>query len=117
MSSPSTAASEAPVDGLAEATSAPIASINPIAPTLRDLNPTGPKEINGARFMQLLPRDAIVPVYEAEYAPANGVELGDKDLVMGVSIDGPHRAYPLRNLRSHEMVNDELADIPILVTW
>jgi hypothetical protein len=102
---------------LAEATSAPIASINPMAPTLRDLNPTGPKEINGARFMQLLPRDAIVPVYEAEYAPANGVELGDKDLVMGVSIDGPHRAYPLRNLRSHEMVNDELADIPILVTW
>ncbi len=74
---------QSPAD-LVEQTPAPLAqTTDPISPTLRDLNPTGPKEINGARFMQLLTRDAIVPVYEPQYAPANSVELSAQDLVMG----------------------------------
>jgi hypothetical protein len=39
------------------------------------------------------------------------------DLVMGVSINGDSRAYPVRYLRWREMVNDEVGGIPILVTW
>ena len=43
--------------------------------------------------------------------------MGVNDLVIGVSIAGDSRAYPIRVLRFREMVNDELGGVPILVTW
>ena len=36
---------------------------------------------------------------------------------MGLAIDGEARAYPVRELFSREMVNDEVAGVPVLVTW
>ena len=36
----------------------------PLAAILRELNPAGPKAINPQRYQQLLPRDAICPIYE-----------------------------------------------------
>ena len=45
------------------------------------------------------------------------VGMEPNDLVMGVSINGDSRAYPVRYLRWREMVNDEVGGIPILVTW
>ena len=43
--------------------------------------------------------------------------LQDGDHVMGLAIDGEARAYPVRELFSREMVNDEVAGVPVLVTW
>ncbi len=43
--------------------------------------------------------------------------LDSDDLVIGVSMGGESRAYPIRPLRFREMVNDELGGTPILVTW
>tara|TARA_Y100000294_G_scaffold150356_1_gene147613 strand:- start:2926 stop:3654 length:729 start_codon:yes stop_codon:yes gene_type:complete len=115
---PTSVAEEAPkIDSNTVAPSPVAQAADPISSTFRELNPTGPKEINGSRFNQLLPRDAITPVYEPEYASAGSVDLNAQDLVMGVSIGGEHRAYPLRTLRAHEMVNDQLGGAPILVTW
>jgi len=43
--------------------------------------------------------------------------LAAEDMVIGVEIDGEARAYPLRILNVHEIVNDELAGQPIAVTY
>ena len=40
-----------------------------------------------------------------------------EDAVVGVSIGGESRAYPISMLNVHEMVHDELGGVPILVTW
>ncbi|MBX3354669.1 MAG: DUF3179 domain-containing protein [Phycisphaeraceae bacterium] len=39
------------------------------------------------------------------------------DRVLGVVVDGIARAYPLRVLNGHEVVNDEIAGVPIVVTY
>ena len=43
--------------------------------------------------------------------------LNDEELIIGVAWDGEAKAYPITVLRSREMVNDELAGLPTLVTW
>lgn len=68
-------------------------------------------------FPQLLPYDGIRPIYDPEFAPAAEAPLDDQELVMGVAWDGEAKAYPVTVLRGREMVNDELAGIPTLVTW
>lgn len=40
-----------------------------------------------------------------------------KDLVVGVTINGESRAYPLHVLNVHEIVNDTLGDTPITIYW
>jgi hypothetical protein len=65
----------------------------------------------------LLPYDGIRPIYEPEFAPANEAPLEDDELVIGISLNGEAKAYPITVLRSREMVNDELGGNPILVTW
>ena len=43
--------------------------------------------------------------------------LVPKDRVIGISLNGESRAYPLRVLNLHELVNDTLGGIPIAVTY
>ena len=50
----------------------------------------------------------VTMVEEADY-------LLPDDRVFGVSIDGEHRAYPLRITNIHEIVNDEIAGRPIVL--
>ena len=68
-------------------------------------------------FPTLLPYDGIRPIYEPEFATANDAPLEDDELVIGISLNGEAKAYPITVLRSREMVNDELGGNPILVTW
>ncbi|MDH3585199.1 MAG: DUF3179 domain-containing protein, partial [Phycisphaerae bacterium] len=44
-------------------------------------------------------------------------EMVAKEVVVGVVVDGHARAYPLRILRWHEIVNDTLGDVPVAVTY
>jgi hypothetical protein len=69
------------------------------------------------RFPQLMPFDAIRPVYEPIFATAEDAPLDDRELIIGIALDGEAKAYPITVLRFREMVNDELAGIPTLVTW
>ena len=39
------------------------------------------------------------------------------DRVFGVSINGEHRAYPLRILNFHEMANDVVGGVPIALAY
>jgi hypothetical protein len=43
--------------------------------------------------------------------------LSPNDRVFGVSINGEHRAYPLRIVNAHEMANDVLGGEPIALTY
>jgi len=37
--------------------------------------------------------------------------------VLGLSINGDHRAYPLNMLSRHEIVNDTVGGVTVAVTW
>ena len=50
-------------------------------------------------------------------SPAEADYLGGDERVFGVSINGEHRAYPLRIVNPHEMVNDVLGGEPIAVSF
>ena len=52
----------------------------------------------------------VVPADEARY-------LNPEDRVFGVSINGEHRAYPLRILNAHEMANDEVGGVPFALAY
>lgn len=68
-------------------------------------------------FRQILPRDAIRPVYDPTFAPADEVDWPDATDVIGVEIGGEAKAYPVDHLNGRELVVDELDGIPILVSW
>jgi len=97
----------------------PSVEIPPTEEVLRSLNPAGPKrvDVDPDYFERFLSRDTIRPVYEPTLFYASEVPLDANDPVIGVSIGGEARAYPIRTLRVREMVNDELGGMPILVTW
>ncbi|MCP4166991.1 MAG: DUF3179 domain-containing protein [Chloroflexi bacterium] len=65
----------------------------------------------------LVSRDGILPIYEPVFVTAAESPFHDDELVIAVSINGESKAYPISVLRGREMVNDELAGTPILVTW
>ena len=65
----------------------------------------------------LLHFDSILPIYEPEFVAMEDSPLRDEELVIAVSIDGESKAYPITVLRFREMVNDEIAGTPILVSW
>ena len=50
-------------------------------------------------------------------APHEADYLFPDDRVFGVSINGEHRAYPLRIVNAHEMVNDVLGGEPIALAY
>lgn len=68
-------------------------------------------------FRQLLPRDAILPIYNPTFVEANEVLWPADTQVIAVEFDGDARAYPVSFLNGREMVIDDVGDIPIVVTW
>jgi len=63
-------------------------------------------------------KDGIPALTKPKFIPANkATYLRDNDRVVGIFIEGQAKAYPIRILNWHEIVNDEVADTPIAVTW
>ena len=65
-----------------------------------------------------VPKDGIPdltnpPVISAKEA----TYLNSSDRVFGVSINGEHRAYPLRILNPHEMANDVVGGVPFALAY
>ncbi len=64
------------------------------------------------------PKDGIPPIDNPVFKPVSEIKnLADTEPVIGVVIKGEAKAYPLQILMWHEIVNDEIADIPISVTF
>lgn len=68
-------------------------------------------------FRQLLPRDAIHPVYTPTFRSAESTDWSAETLVIGVEFNGEAKAYPVSFLNFREMVNDWIGGSPVLVTW
>lgn len=63
-------------------------------------------------------RDAIIPIYNPRYEEADGGNwLADEDLIIGYVGKDKTFAYPIKMLNLHELVNDEIDGIPLVVTY
>jgi hypothetical protein len=64
------------------------------------------------------PKDGIPAILEPRFLPAAQASfLRDNDRVIGVVRKGEARAYPLRILNWHEVVNDKVADRSVAVSY
>ncbi len=63
---------------------------------------------------QVVPKDAIPSVDDPEFREDHPEP---EDEVVGVEIDGDVRAYPIRYLNYHEIINDRVGRTPIAATW
>ena len=65
------------------------------------------------------PKDGIPALSDPQFIPAaDETRIADTEPVITVEIDGATpRAYPIRYLTWHEIVNDEVAGIPVAVTF
>ena len=63
-------------------------------------------------------RNSIPPIINPKFLPAKSISgLGPLEPVLRVEINGEVRGYPLRILLWHELVNDSIKDVPILITY
>ncbi len=69
--------------------------------------------VDGASF------DGIPSINEPVSIPLSqaDTELSETEQVMLVTHEGQARAYPVRSLIRHEIVNDVIAGLPVAVTW
>ena len=65
-----------------------------------------------------VPKDAIPAILEPVFVDAHEAQfLDDADDVIGVTVGKVARAYPVKILNWHEVVNDTVADRPIVATF
>ncbi len=80
---------------------------------------TLPGETLNLEIITILGKDGIPVILDPQFV--SGAEAAeqmlDSERVLGVSINGDHRAYPLNQLSRHEIVNDEVGGVPVAVTW
>ena len=62
-------------------------------------------------------KDRIPSIDAPKFEPVAEVDLPDREPVIGVAIGDDIRAYPLRILTWHEIVNDVVGGVPIAVTF
>jgi hypothetical protein len=73
-----------------------------------------PEEIRGGGP----PKDGIPAILDPRFIPASEAHfLEDHDVLIGVVQEGVAKAYPLRILTWHEVVNDRLGEQPVAVTY
>ncbi len=69
-------------------------------------------------FQGCAQRDCIPSIDQPQFLAVGEVDFLDADdLVLAVSLAGKTRAYPVRILDRHEIVNDRFGDLPVAVTY
>ena len=70
-------------------------------------------------IVTVIPRDGISAILAPGFISAEEADdwLAPSSQVIGVSINGEHRAYSIALLSRHEIANDDLGGVPIAVTW
>lgn len=65
------------------------------------------------------PKDGIPSIQDPAFIPVAAVKgIGPREPVITLELDGAKpRAYPIRYLTWHEIVNDEVAGIPVAITF
>ncbi len=63
-------------------------------------------------------RDGIPPIHEPKFIIADEADfLREKDRVLGIVRNGIAKAYPIKILDRHEVVNDKFGEKPIAIGW
>ena len=80
---------------------------------------SGGTETQRLRIVTVLGRDGIPAILAPEFIDANAalLDMSPDERVLGLSLNGDHRAYPLNLLSRHEIVNDTVGGVPVAVTW
>ncbi len=81
--------------------------------------PTPDTSYRDLKIVTLLPPDAIPAILDPTFLDAEEAweqYLADEP-VLGVSINGEHKASSIPYLSSREIVNDEVGGVAIAVTW
>ena len=70
-------------------------------------------------LITLLGFDAIPAILNPDFVTADEAErwMEPDEQVLGLSINGDNRAYSVRMLSRHEIVNDVVGGVPVAVTW
>jgi len=95
------------------ATTQPTPTTNPLAPASRRLQ---------MGELQLAADEDAIPAIFADDsifvdASTGDGEWADDEFVVGVEINGDARAYPIRLMSQHELVNDNIGGQPVLISW
>ena len=71
------------------------------------------------RIITILGKDGIPSSDNPRFVTGEEADnqMLETERVIGVSINGDHRAYPLNMLSRHEIVNDTVGGVPVAVTW
>jgi hypothetical protein len=74
---------------------------------------------DGDTMYTVLPPNAIPAIMEPEFVSGADADsqMSPDEPVMGLFLGGEARAYSLWHLDAHEIVNDEIAGIPVAATW
>ncbi len=68
-------------------------------------------------YEQIVPRGQIAAVTEPQYVSAEEAEIADDSYVLGIVVAGKARAYSLNLLNNHEVVNDQIGELPFAAVW
>jgi len=64
------------------------------------------------------PKDGIPSIDKPKFTTiSEAKDIGPKEPVITLNLNGQARAYPLRVLIWHEIVNDQIGDIPVTITF
>ncbi len=75
--------------------------------------------LTSVKMVTVLPKDGIRAIKDPQFITADeGLDqMRVKEQVIGVSLNGDHRAYPLNVLSVHEVVDDVVGGVPVAVTY
>jgi len=110
-------------DPVAPTVAATTAADDPVLPTPAPTDATAADApetpVAPAASRQVSPQGrGFVPLDDPTFLAAQETEyFGDEELVLGVEFAGEVRAYPVRMLRYHHIVNDTVGGEPLLVTY
>jgi hypothetical protein len=71
------------------------------------------------KIINILGRDGTPAILQPEFGNQIAAlgEMDPDERVIGLSINGDNRAYPLKLMSRHEIVNDTVGGKPVAVTW
>ena len=73
------------------------------------------------RIFTILGKDAIPAILDPQFVSAAEADASGSmrptEQVIGLSLNGDSRAYPINMLSSHEIANDVVGGVPVAVTW
>lgn len=79
-------------------------------------NPVGTAEhVDLSELFQILPWDTLHTITKPRFE--DGSYLSPADQVIGVSIGHESHAYPIKLMNYHEVIDDVVGGIPIVVSW